>query len=133
MIALAVAAILAVIAFPAYQDSVQKSKRAVAKTALMDIASREEQYALDNKTYATIDNLGFSAATIYYDNNNNIVASTDGARIYSVSASAVTATTFTLTATPLLSQANDTKCGNLTLTQSGIKGISGTASVSACW
>jgi type IV pilus assembly protein PilE len=42
------------------------------------------------------------------------------------------ASSFSLTATPQGTQANDTACGNLTLNQAGLRGASGTAPTT-CW
>ena len=42
--------------------------------------------------------------------------------------------TYTVTATPQTAQAsNDTKCGTLTLTDTGVKGRTGTSTVLECW
>lgn len=53
MIAIAIIGILAAIAYPSYQNSVIKGNRANAKAFLMDVAQREQQYLLDNRSYAT--------------------------------------------------------------------------------
>ena len=42
MVTLVVAAILATIAIPAYQNQIRESRRTEAKTALLDLAGREE-------------------------------------------------------------------------------------------
>ncbi len=52
MIAVAVVAILAAIAIPSYQSSVRKSRRQDAKTALLDLAAREERYFTLNNAYS---------------------------------------------------------------------------------
>ncbi len=53
MITVAVAAIIAAIAVPSYQEHTRKSRRAAATAALIDATSRQEQFFLDNKTYTT--------------------------------------------------------------------------------
>ena len=40
---------------------------------------------------------------------------------------------FTVSATPQGGQTADTKCGTLTLTNTGVRGISGTGTVAECW
>ncbi|MEL6199630.1 MAG: type IV pilin protein, partial [Pseudomonadota bacterium] len=40
--------------------------------------------------------------------------------------------TYTITATPATAQVGD-KCGDLTLTQAGVKDATGTATVAQCW
>ncbi len=50
MIVVAVIAILAAIAYPSYQDSVRKSRRADAKAALLDLAQfMERNYTTANR------------------------------------------------------------------------------------
>jgi len=52
VVAMAVVAILAAVAFPSYATFMKKSRRGDAEAALMDIAQREQQYLLDTRTYA---------------------------------------------------------------------------------
>ncbi len=121
MVTVAIIGILAAVALPSYRSSVLKSARSEGKSALLEVATRQEQYYLDNKTYtATITDLGITALT---ESGN-----------YSVSAAATTniAINYTLTATPQGGQADDTDCANLTLTSNGVKGASGTDTAD-CW
>jgi type IV pilus assembly protein PilE len=52
MIAVAVVAILASIAYPSYQAQIRQSNRAAAQAFMADVASRQAQYLLDARTYA---------------------------------------------------------------------------------
>lgn len=52
MIAVAIIGILAAIALPSYQESVRKGHRAAAQGFLMDAAQRQQQYLLDNRSFA---------------------------------------------------------------------------------
>lgn len=52
MIAVAIIAILAAIAVPNYSQHLLKSRRAAADSFLMNIAQLQEQYLLDNRSYA---------------------------------------------------------------------------------
>ena len=52
MIAVAVIAILAAIAIPNFSSHTIKARNAAAQAFLMDIAQRQEQYLLDNRSYA---------------------------------------------------------------------------------
>lgn len=52
VIAMAVVAILATIAYPSYQDHLRKGRRAAAQAFLVDTASRQQQYLLDARNYA---------------------------------------------------------------------------------
>ncbi len=122
MIAMAVLAILTSIALPAYQSQVQTGKRTEAQNLLLELASKEQRYHSDNMRY--INNL----VTLGYPNP----LSTD------TGAYGVTITTFggggsfTITATADANQAND-GCVNLTLTNTGVKGKSGTKTLAECW
>ena len=53
MITLAIAAILASIAIPAYNSYILKSHRTEAKSALLDMASMEERYFSTTSSYST--------------------------------------------------------------------------------
>lgn len=53
MIAVAVIAILAAIAIPNFSSHTIKARNAAAQAFLMDIAQRQEQYLLDNRSYAS--------------------------------------------------------------------------------
>ena len=52
MIVVAIIGILAAVAFPSYQNSVIKGNRANAKSFLMDVTQRQQQFLLDNRSYA---------------------------------------------------------------------------------
>jgi type IV pilus assembly protein PilE len=52
MIAIVIVAILATIAIPAYQAQLVKGRRSAAESTLLDIAQREQQYLLDQRSYA---------------------------------------------------------------------------------
>lgn len=57
MIVVAIIAILSMIGIPSYNAYVTRAKRAVAKQFMLTIASKQEQYMLDARQYATnIDN-----------------------------------------------------------------------------
>ena len=53
MIVVAIIGILAAIAFPSYTQYIIHSNRAAAKSEMMAIANREEQFLLANRAYAS--------------------------------------------------------------------------------
>ena len=53
MIVCVIATILAAIAIPSYNNSIRKSRRTEAKTALMDLAAREERYFATQNVYSS--------------------------------------------------------------------------------
>ncbi|MEY3289498.1 MAG: hypothetical protein RLZZ419_1740 [Pseudomonadota bacterium] len=117
MVTVAIVGILASIAYPSYQDSVMKSRRADAQGALLGYANTMERHFTVNNTYIGAPT---NSGTAYYD----ITVSADPA---------VTASTYTLNAVPTGVQVND-KCGTLTITHTGVKGFTGTGgSVALCW
>jgi type IV pilus assembly protein PilE len=105
MITCAIVAILSAIAFPSYQKHVQKSARASAKAQMMDLANREQQVLLANRSYTTtLPNYSLpSELTTKYT--------------FSI-ATASTPPAFTITFAPINSQVSD---GTLTLTSDGTK------------
>lgn len=131
MITVAIVGILASIAYPSYSRYVVKSNRAAAEGFITSVTSKQQQYLLDARAYATdMATLGYTSANIPREVSKN----------YGVTLTADntpgTPPTYTVTATPIPggSQAsNDTKCGALTLDQAGTKGKSGTGTVADCW
>ncbi len=65
MIALTIIAVLAAIAIPMYSKQVQKSRRVDARTAVTDLAGREERYLSTAGSYTSVAaNLGYSALPV---------------------------------------------------------------------
>lgn len=124
MIAVAIVAILAAVAYPSYSRYMLTSHRTEAQTALVRISNLEERYFMDNNQYGSLFNLGLtatSAATTLSTENN----------YYTISVQ-VSGATYTLTATASGSQASDSECGTLALNDTGHKSSS-TASADICW
>jgi len=135
MIVVAIIGILASIAYPSYQDSIRKSRRADAKGALLGFANAMERFYTETNTYCGAgtddasgdceDALGLS--TIY-----SATSPVDGGTaFYNLTISVATATTFTLSAAPTSAQSADS-CGTLTLQHTGAKGVS-SSTVADCW
>jgi len=123
MIVVAVIAILMAIAVPSYQSYVMRAQRANAKAALLQAAQWMERTATAQGKYETTLAAGLSAV--------------EGDR-YTVVLSNATATTYKLTATRKNPGANaNDKCGDFTLTEAGVRGLTGTPaptlSVTECW
>ena len=132
MIVLAILGVISAVAYPSYTQYVLKGKRAEAKTRLLQVAQLQERYFTENNTYTTnIAGLLGVTGTVYSSEANN---ATSGYQITAAAAPSQTiATSFVLTATPQLNQTADTKCGSLTLANTGAKGKTGTGSLSDCW
>lgn len=128
MIAILIVAILTAVALPAYQDSIRKTKRAEGKAALLDLQNRMERFFIDRNSYATACIGSACAAGTQVLNS----ASTEhGYYTLSFPGGTLSANAYTLQAAPTF---DDTLCGNLTLTNTGVKGEGGTATtVTQCW
>jgi type IV pilus assembly protein PilE len=132
MIAVAIVAILMAIAIPNYQNQVRKSRRTSAKTALLDVAGREEKYYATNNNYpASLSSVGYTnvdgSGALQVPNNTN-------EDYYSVKISLATApaTGFTATATPVGDQKKDS-CGSFSVTDLGVQTATGSTGGSGCW
>jgi type IV pilus assembly protein PilE len=117
LVAIAIVAILATVAVASYQDHIRRSARADAKAVLMEAAGFMERYYTTNGRYTT--NAGGAPELTGLTQSPK-----DGPARYTIAVSAVTAQSYTLTATPTGAQVGDV-CGELTLTHTGVKGVSG--------
>lgn len=127
-VTVAIIGILAAIAYPSYTRYVIKSNRSAAESFMLTVANKQEQYMLDARQYANdpgaLTTLGLSLPSGVSGNYTFTV----------VANNAATPPSYTITALPAGTQANgDTTCINLTLDQTGLKGISGPGPLSACW
>jgi len=125
MIVVAIIGILVGVALPAYQDYAKRGNRSEGRAYLMNAVALLERYYSDNNVYAiATDTMPTSVATAAG------VTSETGKYTGSMTV-ANPFQTYLVTATQNF---NDTDCGNLTLTQAGVKGRTGTAmSVTDCW
>ncbi len=133
MIVVAIIAIIASAAYPLYTQYVVRAKRAAGTTMLLQVADRQQQFFMDNKQYASsLESLGFSANPFMMNEQGAVVADADPERVYNISLSDTSATSYTATAEPQEQQAEkDTECASLTLTHTGEKGQSGGGT--NCW
>ncbi|MNZ23681.1 Fimbrial protein precursor [compost metagenome] len=114
MIAVAIVAILAMVAYPSYQQYVIRGNRAAAQAEMMDIANRQQQYLLANRTYASKSELESGGYALSSEVSGNYG--------YDISLGSGSVPTFTITFTPTGSQASD---GALTLDSQGVKAPAG--------
>lgn len=123
MIVVAIMGIIAVVAYPSYQSSVQKSRRAEGKALVMDASNRQERRFADTNAYAIVmTNLGYTADP---NNVNNTLSENN---FYTLSATNVNG--FTLTATAVGIQAVDTECATMSINALGAKDSTGGGD---CW
>lgn len=121
MIVVVVIGILAAIAYPSYQSSVRKSKRADGKAQLMETAQALERC---RTRFGRYDDASCSVSLPVTSDEGHYQVSGD-----------VDPASFTLKATPQGTQGEDTECGVLVLTQTGAQGSqdSSTTDANDCW
>lgn len=118
MIVVAIVGILAAIAYPAYTSQVMKSQRSDAKSALLTAAQTLERCYTEYNAY----------------NNANCpaLAATSPEGYYSIAATSLTASGYTLKATPISGAVvSDSECATFSLDNKGAK--SSTPSGNQCW
>jgi len=140
LIVVTIVGLLAVIAVPSYTNYIVRAKRQVAAQLLLTVASRQEQFFMDNKTYAEgLDQLGYPDETFGTDDNGEIVAYNDASAryVFLVEAGDTTAAGtvmgYTASATPAGAQAErDTDCAVLEVDNAGARSASGPKGID-CW
>lgn len=133
MIVVTIIALMAVFAFPSYLEQVRSTRRADCSGALVNLGGAMERFYTVNSTYtgAAAGGADTGAPAVF-----PVSCPVDGGDpTYNLTIQAATASTFTLRATPVGGQASD-RCGSLTLTNTGLKGVTGAdAGVTwqTCW
>lgn len=146
MIVIVIATILLSVAIPSYMTQMRESRRTEAKTALLDLAGREESFFSTNgSAYTNVAaNLGYAAwpaQTLngYYQinwgggANQSCVAAQGAALACDGNAGAPTGPAYYLTATPIGNQAKDTQCGTFAVDSLGNQFATGTLGNAQCW
>ncbi len=131
MIVVAIIGILASVAYPSYQDSILKGRRAEGRTALLDLMQQQERFFTQNGTYVAFasDATGVPFKTFSGESKTN--------GFYALGAGTCPGLAINLcvllTATP---RSADPKAGNLTIDSTNRKGCTGTDTTSnpkICW
>jgi len=133
LIVVVIVAIISAFAYPSYTQYVVNTKRTAATSALLQIADRQQQFFMDNKTFAAnLTNLGLAANPMFISDDGRSVAAGDDEAVYLLTLAGVAPTTYTAIAAPLAGQlARDTDCGTLTLNQAGVRDALGGGD--DCW
>jgi type IV pilus assembly protein PilE len=136
MIVCVIATILAAIAIPSYNSQIRKSRRTEAKTAIMDLASREERYFATQNVYASdpvsLQYVASGAWPVPIGNYYSISS------VVVTPATATTPATFILQVTPTAgsTQQKDTSCQLFQVDQTGKQtstDASNADSTTTCW
>ena len=119
IVAMACVAVLVTVAWPSYQSLVERSRRAQARTALLQAAHWLERAASANGSYPASTDIPASVLQV------------EGQR-YQIQVSS-SPQSYTLSALPLGSQSADA-CGTFTLNHLGVRGVQGASqSAAQCW
>lgn len=110
MITVAVVAILAAVAFPSYTSYIKKGVRRAAQAQMLDIANRQQQYLLANRSFAS-----YSTLT---SNGYALPTELSGKYTPSIVVGSSTVPSFTITFTATGAQLSD---GDLTFNSEGVK------------
>ena len=104
MIAVVIIGILASIAYPSYTSYLQKSRRADAHSALMEIELEQQRIRATGNAYRELSDLNLRETTS--DNKSS------GGH-YNINITLISGSSFTATASATGSQANDTECAEM--------------------
>ena len=112
MIVVVIIGFMAVIAYPNYREFAARAKRNEAKAALLQIATNQERFYLQNNTYTCdMTRLGFSAAAGFVTES----------RTYTVDVTACNANNFTAQAVYNNADAEAGKCGTFQINGRNVK------------
>lgn len=139
MIVVVIATILLSIAVPSYMSQIRESRRTDARTALLDLAGREESYNATMNAYtSTATNLGYAAfpqsiGSGYYTITVSCIAAYQAAA--GCGPNAIPGPSYYLTATPVAgtSQAKDGQCTSFSVDSQGNQFSTGSAPSTTCW
>ena len=118
-----IVAILAAIAIPAYTQYIVRGHRSEARGSLLAAAQWMERWRTERSSYLNGANLPPLPVT---------VSPPTGTVRYNIGLINTNAAAYTLEATPVGSMAGDA-CGNLRLSNLGVRDRTGTADMNLCW
>jgi type IV pilus assembly protein PilE len=132
MVTIVIAATLLAIAVPSYTSQVRKSRRTEARTAVLDLATREERYFSVNNSYSVQNfDLGYGGTA---NTSAAITGLPVGSGYYTVTvttaATAAGQAGFRIVARVAGTQAKDTQCQTFTMDQTGAQS---SAPATTCW
>ena len=121
MIVVIIVGILAAVAYPNYREFAARAKRNEAKAALLQIATQQERFYLNNNTYTTdMTQLGFPVGANFVTESGS----------YTISVPAADASDFTATALYNNADNEVNKCGSFNIDGRGTRT---SAPYTDCW
>jgi len=133
MVVVAIIALIASIGYPSYMGYITRANRTAAKSLLLQVADRQEQFFANNKRYADdLTDLGYPANGFMINDQGAATAAAADDRVYAIRLTNTTPLTYTVNAAPEQRQAtHDAQCQTLTLTHTGIRSQTGAST--ECW
>lgn len=112
VIAMVVAAILAAIAIPSYQSYVERSRRQVAQSVLVDLLAQQQQFQLVRRAPALSfkDLIGVDRTTVCVDRHRRLAPCSEGEPIYVIALLLESGRFVGFEATATGVQAGDSRC-----------------------
>ncbi len=111
MIVVVIISLLAVISYPSYREFAARAKRNEARAALLQVATNQERFYLNNNTFSlNMTQLGFSQDPFTTESDSYVVGVT-----------AASPSNFSATATFQLGGAESLKCLTFTIDGRGVK------------
>ena len=112
--------VLSVVAIPSYRQYSMRAQRTDAKTALLQLATNQERFYLQNRRYATNAELGLAPPL-----GLGFTSGKSEKGAYALAVTVANAATFTATATPTSGGAfdmqADVECASFTITAQGVR------------
>jgi type IV pilus assembly protein PilE len=138
MVAVAILAIIAAVAYPSFSEQVARGKRSEARSLALESTQWMERFYSENYRYDK-NTAGVAVAGLYGAAYTQVPAS--GTKTYELKLENVAAATYTLVAERSGAMASD-RCGDYVITHTGAKGLRNfntsdfadeAAALKACW
>ena len=126
MITVAIIGVLGAIAYPSYQDSVRKSRRAEGRSAMMEVLQQQERYMTQNNTYLAFADTATSSVFKNFSGDSKAKAS------YWIGSRACSGDINICVEVFGTPKYTDPDITELTITSTGVKSCTGTKT-SVCW
>lgn len=141
MIVVVIIAILAAIAYPTYTNYITSTRRSAAEGCLAEYSNYMERYYTTNLSYETpavATSTGTGTPSRITLPSLDCSATTQTGNWYSyqfpTTSASVTTTSYSIQAVPQgIQSSRDTKCGTLSLDNTGTRGATGTSGAAGCW
>lgn len=136
MVVIVIATILITIAVPSYMNQTRHAKRTDAKTALLDLAAREERYMATNSAYtSSATALGYNSGFPITLQNNDYSIAAPTVTTADPTTSPPTPASFSAKATAINQQVKDTSCTTFTIDNLGQETSTNSSSATStgCW